>query len=244
MLGQRQQELERLCERLGYKFNDLSLLDLALSHSSWSNEQALPHPFLACNERLEFLGDAVLELVISHYLYTNFPDAPEGELSRIRSNLVNAHSLSQCAGYLQLGSYLLLGRGEELQDGRGKVSILADALEALMAAIFLDGGMEAATKVINRLFARKVESSPQHVGHKDHKSILQERVQAIMPSHPQYKLLSSSGPDHHKIFQVAVMLQGKTLATGIGHSKKQAEQDAAHQALGAFDTTHHESADK
>ena len=231
---EREQQLKTLCEKLGYVFNDMELLDMALSHSSWSNEQAVSNPALTCNERLEFLGDAVLGLVISNYLYRNFADAPEGELSRMRANLVNTHSLAQCASYLHIGQFLRLGKGEEHQDGRKKVSILADSLEAVLAAIFLDGGMKAASQVIERIFSRKVEKSPENAAHKDHKSILQEKVQALMASHPQYKMLSSTGPDHQKMFQVAVVLHGKTLATGLGRSKKQAEQEAAHHALENF----------
>lgn len=231
----REEKLQFLYNQLGYNFKNPVLLDLALSHSSWSYEQGLEQPSLNCNERLEFLGDSVLGLVISHYLYTTFSDAPEGELSRMRANLVNTNSLAECAQRLGVGPCLFLGKGEEMQDGRHKVSILANALEAILAAIFLDGGMKAAAKVIKRVFGEKIRhSSPEQVGHKDHKSVLQEKVQAIMPSHPQYKLLASSGPDHQKMFQVAVVLQGRTLATGLGRSKKEAEQEAAQQALGKF----------
>lgn len=239
MSQQREHLLRQLGEKLEYDFNDLRLLDLAISHSSWSNEQPTHYdPALTCNERLEFLGDSVLGLVISHYLYTTFPHAPEGELSRMRANLVNTHALAECAKRLDIGSYLLLGKGEEQQGGREKVSILADALEAILAAIYLDGGLKAAGGLIRRIFKDKIEDSSQHVNHKDHKSVLQEKIQAIMPSHPQYKLLSSTGPDHQKMFQVAVLLQGKTLATGQGRSKKQAEQDAARHSLEKFDSLH------
>lgn len=244
MSPQREQELKQLSEQLGYEFNDLGLLDLALSHSSWSNEQqSQDDPALACNERLEFLGDSVLGLVISHYLYISFPHAPEGELSRMRANLVNTHALSECAKSLNVGQYLMLGKGEEQQEGREKTSILADALEAILASIYLDGGMKAAGAMIRRVFKDRVEDSLESVSHKDHKSILQEKIQAIMPSHPQYKLLDSSGPDHHKMFQVAVVLQGKTLATGQGRSKKQAEQEAARHGLENFDALHIEEQD-
>ena len=219
----------QLCEKINYEFKDPDLLDLALSHSSWSHEQSFENPLLMCNERLEFLGDAVLELVTSRYLYHTCDQAPEGELSRLRSSLVNTQSLAGFARALGLGEYLNLGKGEEHQDGRHKVSILADTLEAVLAAIFLDGGLIAVQQVILKMIHdHAAEVGGEHV---DHKSILQEKIQAIMPSHPQYKLLSSTGPDHQKCFQVAVVLKGKTLATAEGRTKKQAEQEAARIVL-------------
>ena len=235
MLEQREREIRQFSENLGYAFDNLKLLDLALSHSSWSNERMCSQPALVCNERLEFLGDAVLGMVISDYLYKNFSQAPEGELSRMRANLVNTQALAACARELNIGDYLLLGKGEEQQEGRQKVSILADALEAVLAAVYLDGGMEAVYRVIERIFAARITMPSQDVAHKDHKSALQEKVQAIMPSHPQYKLLSATGPDHQRMFQVAVMLQGKTLATAKGSSKKKAEQAAALLVLENFE---------
>jgi ribonuclease-3 len=229
--AEREKQLLELSRKLAYEFSDLVLLGRALSHSSWSYEQTAVNPHLACNERLEFLGDAVLELIATHYLYANFSRLPEGALSRMRSSLVNTNSLAGYARELDLGSYLYLGRGEEQQNGREKVSILADAFEAVLAAVYLDGGLEAARAVLVPVLARHIVPLAADSECKDHKSILQEKIQALPADPPHYKLLSATGPDHQKIFQVAVVVQGKTLTTGTGNSKKQAEQEAARSAL-------------
>jgi ribonuclease III len=226
---ERKLDLLALSSAIGHEFHNLELLDLALRHASWAYEQQAAE--VPCNERLEFLGDAVLELTISDYISRKYPRAPEGELSRLRASLVNAKSLSDVARQISLGRFLLLGKGEESQNGRDKDNILADSLEAALAAVYLDGGMQAARQVIEKIFVPIILAGQETVPAKDHKSVLQEKIQALVASHPQYKLLSSSGPDHRKLFQVAVVLQGKTLATGSGGSKKLAEQEAARQAL-------------
>jgi ribonuclease-3 len=226
---ERRQALLALSADIGHEFHNLELLDMALRHASWSYEQQEAEAL--CNERMEFLGDAVLELAISDYIYQKYSQAPEGELSRLRASLVNAKSLGDIARQINLGRFLLLGKGEESQNGRDKNNILADSLEAALAAVYLDGGMSAARRVIEKIFAPIIRAGQETPPGKDHKSILQEKIQALIASHPQYKLLSSSGPDHQKKFQAAVILQGKTLGTGSGGSKKQAEQEAARQAL-------------
>jgi ribonuclease-3 len=230
MSTEREQALWRLCKQISYEFHELSILEQALEHSSWCYEQALPQPALACNQRLEFLGDAVLELVSTRYLYDRFPHLSEGELSRIRAGLVNTQKLALYARELNLGAYLRLGRGEEQQNGRDKVSILADTFEALLAAVYLDGGPQAASALLLPILERHA-GAWETGGEKDHKSILQEKIQSAWVEPPQYKLLSATGPDHQKTFQVAVLVQGRTLATGSGNSKKQAEQEAARTAL-------------
>jgi ribonuclease-3 len=229
MSSQRQQQLLDLCQKISYQFTDLSKLEQALSHPSWCYEQALNRPGLACNQRLEFLGDAVLELVATRYIYDRFPLLSEGELSRIRSGLVNTQTLALCAQEFDLGAYLCLGRGEEQQKGRDKISILADTFEAVLAAVYLDGGLDAASALLLPILERRLLTlkTPE----KDYKSILQEKIQSGWVEPPQYKLLAATGPDHQKTFQVAVIVQGRTLATGTGNSKKQAEQAAAKTAL-------------
>jgi ribonuclease-3 len=229
MQTEREDRLLHLCQQISYEFRELSILDQALSHSSWCYERALPNPALACNQRLEFLGDAVLELITTRYLYDRFPHLSEGELSRIRSGLVNTQKLALYAREFDLGAYLRLGRGEEQQKGRDKVSILADTFEALLAAIYLDGGLNPALALLLPILERHIGSWDTQ--DKDHKSMLQEKIQAAWVAPPQYQLLSATGPDHQKIFQVAVIVQGRTLATGTGNSKKQAEQEAAKTAL-------------
>jgi ribonuclease-3 len=230
MQSEREQQLLQLCRQIAYEFHDLGWLDQALSHSSWCYEQDLPNPALACNQRLEFLGDAVLELITTRYLYDRFPSLSEGELSRLRSGLVNTRKLSLYAAEFNLGLYLRLGRGEEQQDGRNKVSILADTFEALLAAVYLDGGLLAALHLLRPILERQMLDWEEGQD-KDYKSILQEKIQALWLEPPQYKLLAATGPDHQKIFEVAVTAQGKTLAAGTGKSKKQAEQEAARIAL-------------
>jgi len=223
----RERELKALARRLGHRFKDLGLLDRALRHSSYAHENPEAGP---SNEQLEFLGDAVLSLAVSNLLLAAFPQSSEGELSRGRAALVNARQLAGLARQLDLGAHLLLGRGEEQQAGRDKPSLLADALEAVLAAVFLDGGLKAAIGFTHRLFTPHLESltAPSW---QDFKTGLQEFTQARYKTSPTYELLSESGPGHARHFLVEVALLGRPLARGQGRTKKQAEQRAAHQAL-------------
>jgi len=224
---ERAQQLNNLARKLGHRFKAPGLLDRALRHSSYAHENPEAGP---SNEQLEFLGDAVLALTISNLLLAAFPGSSEGELSRGRAALVNARQLSALARKLELGAHLLLGRGEEQQAGREKPSLLADALEAVLAAVFLDGGLKAAERLTRRLFTPCLESLAES-SRQDFKTALQEYSQARYKTSPIYLLLSESGPGHARHFQVEVALLGQPLARGEGRSKKQAEQNAARAAL-------------
>jgi ribonuclease-3 len=217
--------LERL---LGHDFGDDTLLASALTHKSFVNEHA--ELARSDNERLEFLGDAVLGLVIGHLLMDRFPRLREGELSMMRAQIVSEAGLNVIARQLDLGRWLFLGRGEEQTGGRDKPSLLADAVEAIVAAAYLDGGLEAARCVAMRLFAEQIESVEISAS-VDFKTRLQERAQAIYKEPPSYIVVAESGPDHDKTFQVAVSVQGQELARAAGKSKKEAEQRAAAEAL-------------
>jgi ribonuclease-3 len=223
----REQDLGDLARRLGHRFKDPGLLDRALRHSSYAHENPGVGP---SNEQLEFLGDAVLALTVSNLLLAFFPESSEGELSRGRAALVNARQLAALARKLDLGPNLLLGRGEEQQAGHDKPSLLADALEAVMAAVFLDGGLKAAAALTQRLFTPHLESMGAPVW-QDFKTSLQEFIQARYKTSPTYNLLEESGPGHARHFQVEVELLGRPLARGEGRNKKQAEQLAARRAL-------------
>lgn len=210
----------------GYRFKNITLLQNALTHSSYANEYW--HDSLKSNERLEFLGDSILGMVVAEYLYRNFSDRPEGELTRMRADMVCEQALALIANRLDLGKHLLLGRGEE-QTGRTRASILADAVESLIAAIFLDGGMESARKFIDTFVLCDVPVTRLH--NVDYKTALQELVQRKRDQHLTYALIEESGPDHNKQFTVGVSLNGEQVGVGIGSSKKRAEQEAAHAAL-------------
>ncbi len=224
--------LEGLASDIGYNFKDFALLDRALHHSSWVHEH--PEEALGSNERLEFLGDAVLELVITEHLFHRFLEASEGQLSKARSGVVNEARLAATARDLQLGDYLLLGKGEEIQGGRDKPSILADALEAMLAAVYLDGGLEAARGVFSELLADAAERSLSRAPKRDFKTNLQEKVQEALHVTPRYTLILTSGPDHDKTFTVACLVDGQEVAQGSGKSKKEAEQNAARASLEAL----------
>lgn len=225
----REKALQELADTLQYQFKDLGLLHLALCHSSYVHEHA--GDMLSSNERLEFLGDAVLELCVTQLLFHRYPHAREGQLSKARSAMVNEGRLAQVARELKLGSYLLLGRGEELQQGRQKPSLLADAMEAVLAAIYLDSGLEAADTLVRRLLGPFAEAAIQRANRKDYKTRIQEKVQEMMRVTPRYQLLEASGPDHAKTFRVALIIDGRQAAVGEGRSKKEAEQMAARRAL-------------
>jgi len=212
---------------MGYRFNNITLLQNALTHSSYANERW--HNSLLSNERLEFLGDAILGMTVAKYLYQTFPDRPEGELTRMRADMVCEQTLAKVAAKIDLGRHLLLGNGEEQGGGRSRNSILADAVESVIAASFLDGGMEAAQQFIDRFIL--VEVPVKRLHNVDYKTALQELVQQKKNQVLTYTLVGESGPDHDKKFDVEVKLNGCVVGTGSGSSKKRAEQDAAHAAL-------------
>jgi ribonuclease-3 len=224
---ERQKELRALARRLGHRFRDLRLLDQALRHSSYAHERPEAG---SSNEQLEFLGDAVLALTVSDLLLASFPQSSEGDLSRSRAALVNARQLAALARQLDLGLHLLLGRGEESQAGREKPSLLADALEAVLAACFLDGGLKTAARITRLLFGPLLETQAC-LSWQDFKTGLQEFTQARYKLSPSYHLLEESGPSHHRRFRVEVRLGPEPLAQGEGPSKKQAAQMAARLAL-------------
>jgi ribonuclease III len=224
---ERQAELQALSRRLGCRFRDLGILDRALRHSSFTYESPEAGP---SNEQLEFLGDAVLALTVSHLLVDTFPEAPEGELSRRRAAMVNARSLAELARRFGLGACLLLGRGEKAQAGHEKPSLLADALEAVLAAAYLEGGFIKARRLVRRWFAPILAQQGPFVW-QDPKTALQELLQARHKMAPTYHLLEESGPSHARRFRVELRLGDKPLARGEGPSKKQAEKRAAELAL-------------
>jgi ribonuclease-3 len=216
-----------------YCFCQPGLLFQSLMHRSYVNEN--PDSEWSDNETLEFLGDAVLSLAISQLLCERYPGCQEGELSRLRSSIVNEKELARLASGLNLGDYLFLGKGEEISGGREKPSLLADALEALLAAVYLDGGLEAVIPVVERIFAEYLDPDraehPLEALDKDYKTQLQELTQGHFKVTPVYTLEKEEGPDHDKTFYVSVALQGEVLAHGTGKNKKEAQQDAAQKAF-------------
>ena len=212
---------------IGYRFKNITLLQNALAHSSYANERW--HNSLKSNERLEFLGDSILGMVVAEYLYRNFSDRPEGDLTRMRADMVCERSLAQVAERIDLGKHLLLGNGEEAGGGRQRDSILADAVESVIAACFIDGGMEAARHFINTFVLTNVPV--QKLKNVDYKTALQELVQQKKNQVLCYQLVGESGPDHDKVFTAQVLLNDQVIGEGVGSSKKRAEQDAARAAL-------------
>ncbi len=210
---------------LGYRFSQEGLLRQALTHSSYANEKQMKK--YSDNERLEFLGDAVLEIISSEFLFHNYPRLPEGELTKLRASLVCEPTLAQCAAELNLGEYLFLGRGEDRTGGRTRKSVLSDALEALIGAIYLDGGFANAKEFVLKYILTDIEHKQLFY---DSKTILQEYVQREHET-LTYVLLEESGPDHDKCFLVEVRIGEERVSTGSGHTKKAAEQEAAYQAL-------------
>ena len=211
---------------IGYRFHNISLLQNALTHSSYANERW--HNSLLSNERLEFLGDSVLGMLVAEYLDRNFPDRPEGELTRMRADMVCEQTLAAVANRIGIGEHLLLGHGEEQGGGRSRNSILADAMESVIAACFLDGGMEAALGIVQKFILVEVPVKKLH--NTDYKTTLQELVQRKKNQTLIYALVGQSGPDHNKQFVVEVSLNGSVVGKGTGTSKKRAEQDAARDA--------------
>ena len=219
--------IKELESALGYRFHNVALLQNALAHSSYANERW--HNSLLSNERLEFLGDSVLGMLVADYLYRNFPDRPEGELTRMRADMVCEQTLAAAANKIGIGEHLLLGHGEEQGGGRSRNSILADAMESVIAACFLDGGLGAALTVVQKFILVEVPVTRLH--NVDYKTRLQELVQQKKNQTLSYSLVGESGPDHDKQFVVEVRLNGNVVGSGSGSSKKRAEQSAAASAI-------------
>ena len=230
--------------KIGYGFKDRMLLKKALTHSSYSNESGAKNHHILCNERLEFLGDSVLSLITSNYLYSKFSDCPEGELTRMRAEVVCERALSGYANAIGLGKYLLLGIGEEKNNGRNRKSILADAFEALLAAIYLDAGedgMATVERFLLPFIVREIESIGKSKGFSgDPKSLLQQFVQQAEGDFLEYVVVGQSGPDHMKSFEVEARLNSNVIGRGRGKSKREAEQNAAREALELFSVIPHE----
>ena len=219
-------ELNKLEELIGYRFKDRELLTMAVRHSSYTNEHHMDR--IHCNERLEFLGDAVLELLSSEFLYQTYENYPEGELTKLRASLVCEPTLAYDARVFSLGQYLLMGKGEENTGGRGRDSIVSDALEALIGALYLDGGIEAARKFVRQYVLNDIAHKKLFY---DSKTILQEIVQGKTGGDVKYRLVKEEGPDHDKKFTAEVWVGDKVLGCGTGRTKKAAEQSAAYHAI-------------
>ena len=220
--------MNELQDKIGYHFNDVSLLKEALTHSSFANEHRSQH--IKYNERLEFLGDAVLSIVVSDYIFKNCPELPEGELTKLRASLVCEKSLYEFAKRIDLGNYLLLSKGERNNGGADRPSILSDAFEALIAAIYIDGGMKSASKHILNFVVPEIKNTKKKRIN-DYKTTLQEIIQKNPGEQLEYVLVDESGPDHNKHFVVEVHLNSNVIGKGGGRSKKEAEQQAAREAL-------------
>lgn len=226
----KEREIIKLENELGYSFNKKELLIRALTHSSFANQEKTPG--LESNERQEFLGDSLLGAIVAEHLFLNFQTLSEGKMSKLKASLVCEDALNEIAKDLGIGQYLILGKGEEKNGGRNRKSNLADTVEAIIAAIYLDGGIEPVKIFVNRFVlsgvkaqdALKAESS-------DYKTSLQELIQKNDNEYPQYEMISESGPDHRKTFEAAVLFKGRELGRGRGRSKKEAEQEAARQAI-------------
>lgn len=219
--------MENLQKNLGYKFNNITLLENALTHSSYANEM---HTSYGSNERLEFLGDAVLSVIVADYIYMNFSKLPEGELTKLRASLVCEKALFSYAKELEIGKYLKLGKGEAANGGANRPSLLADAFEAVLAAVYLDSSMDETRKIVLRFIKEELEHTDNDA-FKDYKTCLQEVIQRNPEERLSYVLIAESGPDHDKSFTVEVHLNSNILGTGVGKSKKLAEQAAAREAL-------------
>ena len=224
-----EEKLDRLCERLGYSFKDRDLLRQAFRHASYVNEQ--PDASQGDNERLEFLGDAVLDLAVSHFLMELFQEAEEGDLSKFRAMVVDETGLFRVASSLQLGDCLLLGKGEEQNRGRQKPSILSDTMEALLGALYLDAGFGRTLEIIRALFTPLLERVGTRKMAHDFKSLLQEYTQQTHKLLPMYQLVEETGPAHDRTFRIVLSLNGEVLSEGVGKSKKEAEQKAAQEAF-------------
>ena len=218
--------LEILEKEIGYKFKDISLLKKALTHTSYAYEHKLES-----NEKLEFLGDSILEFLSSKYIYNNYPKLKEGEMTKVRATVVCEKSLYKVAKLHNFSDFLYLGKSEIKTGERQRTAILADSVEAVIAAMFIDGGLEPVKKFIVENLKNEIEIATKHVGEKDYKTVLQEELQKNGDVKIEYKIIKESGPDHDKTFEAEVSLNGKVLATGVGKSKKEAEMQAAKKAL-------------
>ena len=224
----RMQQLNSLQDQIKFKFSDIKLLNKALTHRSYANENS---NILKHNERLEFLGDSVLDILVSDYLVHEYSEFAEGTLSKIRAAVVNETCLAKLAKNIKLGNYLLLGRGEDLSGGREKASILADTFEALAGAVFCDGRFDAASNIFLPLLIEEITKTAQSWSFRDFKSDLQEYTQNKLVCIPSYKVIREIGPDHAKKFEVVVMIKNEVGGKGFGRSKKEAEQAAAKMAM-------------
>ncbi|MBE6670928.1 MAG: ribonuclease III [Ruminococcaceae bacterium] len=226
--------IQGLESKLNYNFKDKQVLLKALSHSSFSNELKSKSIKAECNERLEFFGDSILSLTVSEYLYTNYPDLPEGELSKVRAGTVCERALSKFAREIELGKYMLLGHGEEITNGRERSSILADAFEALLAAMYIDGGIEPVKAFVLPFAINEIQQILVRGNTKDYKSMLQQFVQQEHGDVLEYKLVKESGPAHDRVFETEAYLNNNVIGKGIGKSKRESEQNAAKEALLLF----------
>ena len=219
-------KLGLLEERIGYHFDEFHLLKNAMTHSSYVNEKHLPK--YECNERLEFLGDAVLEIVTSDFLYHKYTEKPEGDLTKIRASIVCEPTLAYCAEAINLGSYLFLGKGEDATGGRNRNSVVSDAMEAVIGAIYLDGGFASAKEYIHRFILNDIEHKQLFY---DSKTILQEIIQSRQDGELSYEILKEEGPDHNKSFEVRALVGDQEIGRGKGRTKKAAEQLAAYNGI-------------
>jgi len=225
----RQDELKKFCKQLGIPLGDGQVLNEALSHKSFSHERKMGANYN--NEKLEFLGDSVLGLIISEHVFETYPQVTEGGLSKVKSVIVSAQVLSEKAKALRLGDFIQLGKGEEKSGGRTRPALLADALEAVIGAVYLVGGLSAARKLVLGLLQEDVDHVFSGRIEKDYKTLLQEHFQKTQKLAPRYEVIREWGPDHNRSFEAACMVNGKTLATGTGKNKKEAEQMAAEEAV-------------
>lgn len=232
----RLEKIKKIQTIINYKFKDINIINEALIHSSYTNE--FRNRRVNNNERLEFLGDSVLSIAVSRYIYLKYTKLPEGDLTKVRANVVCEPSLANQAKKINLGNFLLLGKGEEVTGGRNRVSILADAFEAVIGALYLDGGMEVAENFILGMLAESIELASKGKLFKDYKTDLQELLQSKFDDEIDYNIISEIGPDHNKTFEVEVRLGNKPIGFGKGKSKKEAEQNAAKKALSKVDFKH------
>jgi len=231
LASDRKKELQLFERHTGIRFRELEFLDQAFTHRSYAHELG---ESAGNNERLEFLGDSVLGLVVSEYLYETLPDQPEGEMARIKSFVVSEASLSEIAKKLRIDNFILIGRGEEFSGGRLKKAILADALEAIIGAYYLDSGFLAVGKFLHRMLIPEINKVLEDRHAKDYKTLLQEHVQKRMKTYPRYQVVQKSGPDHDKTFWIEVHIGERSFSAGKGKNKKEAEQDAARHAYQAL----------